>query len=81
MKLLMGRELLAGEFIKEHGRKVADVMTREVISAAPDTPVADIATLLERHELHRGRELARRNAAWTVERHQLEGPENLANPP
>jgi CBS domain-containing protein len=47
LKLLMGRELLAAEFIKEYGRKVADVMTREVISAAPDTPVADIATLLE----------------------------------
>jgi CBS-domain-containing membrane protein len=53
LKLLMGRELLAGEFIKEHGRKVADVMTREVISAAPDTPVADIATLLERHRIKR----------------------------
>jgi CBS-domain-containing membrane protein len=53
LKLLMGRELLAAEFIKEYGRKVADVMTREVISAVPDTPVADIATLLERHRIKR----------------------------
>jgi CBS-domain-containing membrane protein len=53
LKLLMGRELLAAEFIKEYGREVADVMTREVISAEPDTPVADIATLLERHRIKR----------------------------
>src|SRR6266481_7261230 len=53
LKLLMGREFLAAEFIKEYGRKIADVMTREVISAKPDTPVADIATLLERHRIKR----------------------------
>jgi CBS-domain-containing membrane protein len=53
LKLLMGRELLAAEFIREYGRKVADVMTREVISVEPDTPVADIATLLERHRIKR----------------------------
>jgi CBS domain-containing protein len=53
LKLLMGRELLAAEFVKESGRTVADVMTCEVISAGPDTPVADIATLLERHRIKR----------------------------
>jgi CBS-domain-containing membrane protein len=49
----MGRELLAAEYLKEHSRKVADVMTRGVISAEPETPVADIATLLERHRIKR----------------------------
>jgi len=53
LKLLMGREILAAEYLKEYSRKVADVMTREVITAAPDTPVADIATLLERHRIKR----------------------------
>ena len=53
LQLLMGREILAAEFLKEHSRKVADVMTRDVISAEPDTPVADIATLLERHRIKR----------------------------
>jgi CBS domain-containing protein len=53
LKLLMGRELLAAEYLKEHSPRVADVMTREVISAKPDTPVADIATLLERHRIKR----------------------------
>jgi len=53
LKLLMGRETLAGEYIRECSRKVADVMTRDVISAAPDTALADIATLLERHRIKR----------------------------
>jgi len=36
----------AAEFAKSHSRKVSDVMTREVVTAKPDTPVGDIATLL-----------------------------------
>lgn len=53
LKLLMGREILAAEFLKEHSRRVADLMTRDIVSAEPDTPVADIATLLERHRIKR----------------------------
>lgn len=53
LKLLMGRETLAAEFVKEHARRVADVMTRELVTAAPDTPVAEIASLLERHRIKR----------------------------
>jgi CBS-domain-containing membrane protein len=53
LKMLMGRELLAAEFVRECGRKVADVMTSQVISAEPDTPIADIAALLERHRIKR----------------------------
>jgi CBS domain-containing protein len=53
LRLLMGRDLLAAEFVKENSRTVADVMTRGVISAEPDTPVADIATILERHRIKR----------------------------
>jgi CBS-domain-containing membrane protein len=53
LQILMGRELMAGEFLREHSRRVGDLMTREVVSAAPDTPVADVATLLERHRIKR----------------------------
>jgi len=53
LQLLMGRELLAAEYLKEHSRKVSEIMTREVVSAEPDTLVADIATLLERHRIKR----------------------------
>jgi CBS domain-containing protein len=53
LRLLMGRELMASEFVREHSRRVGDLMTREVVTAEPDTPVADIATLLERHRIKR----------------------------
>ena len=43
----------ATEHIKSHSRKVADVMTREVITAKPDTPLGDIAAMLERNRIKR----------------------------
>jgi CBS domain-containing protein len=53
LQMLMGREFMAGEFLREHSRRVGDLMTREVVSAKPDTLVADIAELLERHRIKR----------------------------
>lgn len=38
---------LATEYIKSHSGKVADVMTRNVISVNEETPAADIAVLIE----------------------------------
>ena len=43
----------AAEFAKSHARKVADVMTRRVITASSDTPVSEIAALLERNNIKR----------------------------
>jgi CBS domain-containing protein len=51
--LLIGTEPPAAEFVKSHARKVADVMTREVIVAGPDTPLCDIAALLEKNAIKR----------------------------
>jgi CBS-domain-containing membrane protein len=53
LKLLMGRESLAAEFVKEHARRVRDVMTRDVITVASDTPVTEIAALLEKNHIKR----------------------------
>ena len=49
LELLTGKEVLAYEFVKSHARKAADVMTHKVVSVTPDTPLADIASLLEKH--------------------------------
>ena len=46
-------ESLAADYIKEHSRKVADVMTKDVITAGPDTPLQEIARALERHAIKR----------------------------
>jgi CBS-domain-containing membrane protein len=49
----MGREGLATEYVREHSRKIADLMSREVITAAPNTPVSEIAEILERNRIKR----------------------------
>jgi CBS domain-containing protein len=51
--LLASNEGLAADYIKSHSRKIVDVMTRRVVTATPETPVADIATLLEKHAIKR----------------------------
>jgi CBS domain-containing protein len=53
LRLFMGREGLALEYVKEHARKVEDIMTRDVITAVPGTPVGEIADLLERNAIKR----------------------------
>src|SRR5262249_42296901 len=46
-------EQLAAEFVKAHGRTVADVMSRNVVTAHEDTPVEEIARLMETHGIKR----------------------------
>ncbi len=53
LEMFTSTRTLAGEFVKEHGTKAEDVMTRDVISAAPDTPLREIANLLETHGIKR----------------------------
>jgi CBS-domain-containing membrane protein len=53
LSLVASNEGLAYEYIKSHSRKVADVMTRRVVTVTPETPVADIAALLEKHAIKR----------------------------
>lgn len=37
------------EYVKSHANRARDVMTRTVVSVAPETPLAEVAALLERH--------------------------------
>jgi len=53
LELLTGRETLAQEFVMSHARKAVDVMTRPVISVTPDTPLGEVASLLEKHRIKR----------------------------
>jgi CBS domain-containing protein len=46
-------EALMAEFVKAHGRKAKDVMTRQVISVDPDTSLQEVANLLEKHGIKR----------------------------
>lgn len=44
---------LAAEYTKSHARRVGDVMTRKVVTVDEDTPLADIAGLLEKKRIKR----------------------------
>jgi CBS domain-containing protein len=51
--LLAKDQALAADYIKAHGRRVEDVMTRNVVTATPDAPLNEIARLLEKHAVKR----------------------------
>ena len=51
--LFAEEETLAAEYVKAHGKKVADVMSKRLITAAPDTELNHIASLLEKHSIKR----------------------------
>lgn len=62
LDLLTGNEDRAAEYAKTHGTHAEEVMTRNPVTVREDTPVGDIAQLLERRRIKRvpvlrGREL------------------------
>jgi CBS domain-containing protein len=53
MTLLMDGAAVDTEHVQRRDRKVADIMTREIISAKPETSISDIAALLVHHRIKR----------------------------
>src|SRR5581483_8196852 len=53
LELVASSEASATDFVRSHADKVADVMTRKVVTAEPDTSLAEIAALLERNHIKR----------------------------
>ena len=53
LSLLSGDRALADDYVKSHAVKVKDVMTRDVKTAAPDTPLVEIADLFEAQHIKR----------------------------
>ena len=45
--------VLALDYAKSHGRKVAEVMSEDVISADEDTPLSELANILEKNRIKR----------------------------
>jgi CBS domain-containing protein len=44
-------QVLAANYIKAHARKVEGVMTRNFITATPDSPLNEVARVLEKHAI------------------------------
>ncbi len=53
LEAMLSTEDRAREYIKVHGRKAGDVMTRDLISVTEETPLYEIAGLLEKHHVKR----------------------------
>ncbi|RXH29374.1 MULTISPECIES: CBS domain-containing protein [Bradyrhizobium] len=53
LRLLTGDAQMATDYVKSHAVKVEDIMTREVVTASPETPLSDIAMLLEERQIKR----------------------------
>lgn len=53
VEVLMGPGRMAEEYVRTHGRIVAEIMTRNVVSVAADTPLDEIVHLMERRRIKR----------------------------
>ncbi|MBB3265961.1 CBS domain-containing protein [Azospirillum sp. OGB3] len=53
LEMLVGRNVQAADFLKTHGRRARDVMSRPVQAVAPDTEIAEIADLMEDKRIKR----------------------------
>jgi CBS domain-containing protein len=51
LEILMGPGRLADEYVRTHGRKVEEIMTRQPVSVTPDTPLDEIVALMERRRI------------------------------
>jgi CBS domain-containing protein len=53
LEFLLGPGRLAQDYVKTHGRRVAEIMTRDVAAVGPDTPVDEVVALMERRRIKR----------------------------
>jgi CBS domain-containing protein len=53
LEMMASTTELASQYVKEHARKVMDVMTTDVTTVTESCPVGDIAELLERRRIKR----------------------------
>jgi CBS domain-containing protein len=53
LESLTAASILAAEFTKSHGKTVGEIMTPHVVSVSEDTPLGEIAALLERKRIKR----------------------------
>ena len=71
LRLIASPGRQAADFTRAHGRKVADVMTRDVVSVAANAPLEDIVALMEQHRIKRVPVLEGDHVAGVVSRADL----------
>jgi CBS domain-containing protein len=53
LEFLLGPGKLADEYVHTHSRRVEDVMSRDLITVSPETPVSDVVEQMERQGIKR----------------------------
>jgi CBS domain-containing protein len=53
LEFLIGPGRAAGDYVKTHGRRVDEIMTREVVSVGPDASLDELVRLLEHRRIKR----------------------------
>ncbi len=71
LRLLGSEESEARDYVKTHGRRVGDVMSRQVVTARLDDDIAEVAMALEKHRIKRVPVLVDGKVAGIVSRADL----------
>lgn len=71
LEFLMGPGRIAEEYVRTHGRKVEEIMTRDLATATADTPLDDVVQMMERRRIKRVPVLAGDSLVGMVSRADL----------
>jgi CBS domain-containing protein len=53
LELILGPGRMAEDYVKTGGRKIREIMTRNLCTASEETPLAEIVLLMEKHHIKR----------------------------
>lgn len=53
LEFLVGPNSLAGDYVRSHGRKVSEVMTRDPVAVGEDAPLDEVVRIMERKRIKR----------------------------
>ena len=53
LELMSSTASIAADYVRTHGRKAGEIMTTDLVTVTPDTPIAEIADILESKRIKR----------------------------
>ena len=71
LEFLLGSGQSADNYVQSHGRKVEEVMTRDLRTATEDTPLEDVVRMMEKHRIKRLPVVRGRQVAGIISRANL----------
>jgi CBS domain-containing protein len=53
LEILLGPGRLASDYVQSHARKIEEIMTADVVTVSPDTPLQDVVGIMEQRRIKR----------------------------